>query len=156
MKGDPEIIAMLNARLADEHAGIVQYVTHAGMLDNWGYARLAAYILDRAKSEMRHAGLVLDRILFLDGTPDLAIIHAVNIGADVEEMFANDQDKELTAIAGYTEGVDLAVKLKDFGTRDLMEKILIEEDDHLNVIEGNITQIGQIGINSYLAVQIEG
>lgn len=154
MKGDPKIIAFLNERLAAEHAGIVQYVTHSAMCENWGYEKLSTYILARAKEEMKHAGMLLDRILFLEGVPELINVGTVTIASDVGQMFEFDHVTEVDAIAGYAEGIDLAVECKDFATRKMLELILDEEDKHLNVIENNISQIDQMGIANYLPVQI--
>lgn len=156
MRGNDKVIAMLNDRLASEHAGIVQYVTHAAMCDNWGYEKLAKYILSRAKEEMKHAGMLLDRILFLEGVPTLINVGNVEIATNVGEMFLFDQKQELAAIIGYTDGVEISVECKDFATRKLMELILDEENNHINIIEGNIAQITQMGIEEYLPVQIEG
>ena len=155
MKGDPKVVAMLNTRLASEHAGIVQYITHSAMCENWGYDKLADYIKNRAKEEMKHAGMLLDRILFLEGTPTFVNIGTVEIADNVGEMFLFDQRREVEAISGYTDGVDVAIECKDFTTRKLMEMILEAENDHVNVIEANITQIVQMGIENYLPVQIE-
>lgn len=156
MKGDPKVIAMLNSRLEAEHAGIVQYVTHAAMCENWGYKKLSTYIMNRAKEEMKHAGMLLDRILFLEGTPTLINVGSVAIGENVGEMFINDRSQEMNAIGGYTEAIDVAVECKDYATRKLMELILDDENNHMNVIEGNISQIRQMGIEEYLPVQIGG
>jgi len=155
MKGSEKVIAMLNERLAAEHAGIVQYATHAAMCENWGYSKLSAYIMTRAKEEMKHAGMLLDRILFLEGVPTLINVGNVEIGEDVANMFLNDQKQEFSAITGYTDGVEIAVEAKDFATRKLMELILEEENEHMNVVEANIAQIIQMGIGNYLPVQIE-
>ena len=156
MKVNPDIITMLNARLSEEHAAFVQYKTHASMCRNNGYEKLAAYIDGRANEEQGHAQELIDRILFLEGTPIFEVIAPVNVGSEIIEMFPLDQQSELTAIAGYTELIDLCVAEKDFGTRRLAEHILEEEEEHLNRIEGQITQIINSGIENYLVVQIEG
>jgi bacterioferritin len=155
MKGNPQIIDMLNARLSNEHAAIIQYTTHAAMLANWGYDKLAEYVMGRARAEMKHADALLDRILFLEGQPNFVAIDPLHVAGDVAGMFANDHAAEMTAIAGYAEGVELAISLRDFGTRDLMETHLTEEESHINAIEGNLSQIGQMGIQNYLPVNIE-
>lgn len=156
MKGDPKVIQMLNDRLSAEHAGVVQYVTHAAMCENWGYEKLAKYISNRAREEMKHISMIMDRILFLEGIPTLINIGSVEVGDNVGQMFLNDQIQEKNAITGYTEGVDISVECKDFATRKLMELILEEESNHMNIIEANIAQIVQMGIDNYLPVQIEG
>ena len=154
MKGHPEIIEMLNLRLSEEHAAIQQYSVHAAMCGNWGYSRLTAYFSDRAKEETHHANELMAKILFLDGVPDSVDMTAVKIGETVPEMFLADQEAEIAAIAGYTESIDISVKLKDYATRNLMEHLLTEEIDHLDTLENNIAQITQMGIDNYLSVQI--
>lgn len=155
MKGSPEVIAMLNTRLAEEHAAIAQYATHSGVCENWGYKKLAAYIKGRAVQEMKHAGMLLDRILFLEGFPDLINLAPVNVGSSVLEMFPVDKEAELAAIAGYAEGIMLSMKNNDVGTMCLLQCILQDEEKHLDEIEQNIAQITQMGIEEYLPVQIE-
>lgn len=155
MKASHELIAMLNTRLAEEHAAVAQYVTHAGMCENWGFKRLAAYIKDRAKQEMKHAGMLLDRILFLEGYPDLSTISPVFVGNSVIEMFPLDNAAEVSAIAGYVEGIELSMKEKDVGTMCMLQCILQDEEAHLGSIEQNIAQITQIGIDGYLSEQIK-
>lgn len=154
MKGHPKIIAMLNLRLSEEHAAIQQYSVHAAMCGNWGYSRLAAYFSDRAKEEIHHANELMGRILFLEGTPDFVDMTTVKIGENVVDMFLADQEAEIAAIAAFTESIDISVTLKDYGTRNLMEHLLTEEDAHLDVIEANISQITQMGIDNYLPVQM--
>lgn len=156
MKVSPEIIDMMNMRLAEEHAAFVQYKTHASMCKNNGYMKLANYIDGRAEQEKEHAQELIDRILYLEGVPIYENITAVNVGSQIIEMFPNDQQSELMAIAGYIDLIELCVKLRDFGTRKLAEHILDEEEAHLNEIESNITQITNSGIDDYLIIQIEG
>lgn len=156
MKGDPKVIAKLNELLASEHAAIVQYSTHARMMANWGYDKLAEYITERTNQEREHAQELIDRILFLEGVPLFENIDAVNVGSTVLEMFPNDQTSEITAINAYTEGIELAVAEKDYTTRALLEHILGEEQKHLNDIESNIYQITQSGVDNYLIAQIGG
>lgn len=154
MKGSDKVIASLNARLASEHAAIVQYITHSAMCENWGYERLSKYLKGRAFEEMKHAGMLMDRILFLEGIPVLINVGTVEIGENIVNMFLFDKQREVEAIEGYTESVDTAVEYKDFATRKLVELILEEENAHMNVIESNITQIIQMGIDNYLPIQI--
>ena len=155
MKVSGEIINMLNARLAEEHAAYVQYTTHASMVANNGYKKLASYIKERAEQEREHAQELIDRILFLEGTPIFEIIAPVNVGKDIVEMFPLDQTSEINTIAGYAEGIKLCEANNDFGTRKLLEHILEEEEYHLNQIEENITQIVNSGVENYLIIQIE-
>lgn len=155
MKVDSSVINMLNARLAEEHAAYVQYTTHAAMVANQGYVKLAAYIKERAEQEREHAQELIDRILFLEGTPIFEIVAPVTVGKDVIEMFPLDQTSEINAIAGYAEGINLCVANNDFGTRKLLEHILEEEEAHLNRIEENITQIVNSGVENYLIAQVD-
>lgn len=155
MKVSGEIINMLNARLAEEHAAFVQYTTHSAMCANNGYKKLAAYIKERAEQEREHAQELIDRILFLEGTPIFEIVAPVTVGKDVVEMFPLDQTSEVNAIAGYAEGINLCVANNDFGTRKLLEHILEEEEAHLNAIESNIAQIVNSGIENYLIAQVD-
>ena len=155
MKGNPVVIAKLNELLASEHAAIQQYRTHAAMCENWGYRKLAVYLYERAYDEQEHAKELTDRILFLGGIPNLFEYGEYALGDNVFEMFAMDREAELIAVALYTEAVDVANEHKDYTTRVLMEHILGEEESHLNVIEENITQITNSGIENYLIVQVE-
>lgn len=156
MRGNPEIITMLNERLAEEHAAVQQYSAHAAMSANWGYKKLTEYLLKRASEEVEHSKELMDRILFLEGTPDVTKMGIVEIGETVSDMFLMDKEAELIAVAGYTELIELANSNKDFGTRKLAEHILEEEENHVNEIESNISQITQAGIGPYLAMQIGG
>jgi len=156
MKVNPDIINMLNGRLAEEHAAYVQYTTHAAMVANQGYSKLATYIKKRAEDEREHAQELIDRILFLEGTPIFEIVAPVTVGKDVVEMFPLDQTSEINAIAGCAEGINLCVANNDFGTRKLLEHILEEEETHLNDIGSAITQIVNSGVENYLVAQIEG
>ena len=156
MKGSSKVIAKLNELLASEHSAIVQYSVHARMCENWGYSKLVEYITERMNQEREHAQELIDRILFLEGIPLFENIDTVNVGNTVLEMFPNDQTSEITAIEGYTDGIDVAIAEKDFTTRALFEHILGEEQAHLNAIESNITQIIQMGIDNYLPIQIGG
>ena len=154
MKGNEELIEALNGLLADELTAIHQYIVHMGMASNWGYNDLAKYIFKRAKGEMKHADILIDRILFLEGTPLLQSINKLHIGKDVPDALENDHKAEEGAIAGYNAAIRLAVEVGDNATRDILEGNLEDEDDHINAIEERLDQIKQMGIANYLAVQI--
>lgn len=156
MKGNPEIITMLNDRLAEEHAAIVQYATHERMCLHCGYVKLAAYLKDRKESELEHANELIDRILYLGGNPMFAEIGEVFVEDKVMNQFEVDGKSELNAIAGYTEGINLCNANNDFGTRKLLERILEEEEQHLNDVESHMERISQMGIETYLSTQVEG
>ena len=154
MKGSTEIITMLNELLAEEHSTYVQYTTHARITNAFGYKKLAEYLSERANDEKEHAIKLIDRILYLEGVPLFAEIGPVFVGNSVLEQFPIDKESELNLIAGYTEGIMLAMKLADLGTMCLLQCILQEEEKHLGDIESNIAQITQAGIENYLVVQI--
>ena len=155
MKGNPDIIAALNSLLAAEHAAFIQYDTHSRMCANWGYSKLVEYLTKRSNDEKEHAKELIDRILFLEGSPVFESLNTVNIGAEVIDMFPLDKEAEITAIADYAAAIELALAKNDYGTRKLLEHILEEEEGHLNEIEANITQINNSGIETYLGFQID-
>ena len=155
MKGNAQIIDSLNARLAEELTAINQYMVHSEMCDNWGYERLHKIIEKRAIDEMKHAEKLIARILFLDGRPIVSNLNKVHIGAEVEKMHLNDHAAEADAIKNYNESIKLAVKVGDNGTRELLEKILHEEEDHIDLLEAQLDQIKQMGIQNYLVEQTD-
>lgn len=154
MKGDKRIIAELNKNLKLELGAICQYVTHSAMAAGWGYDKLAAYILGRAREEMGHADSLIDRIIFLEGVPEVDTLKGVNIGKTVEEMFKNDHAGELVAIEEYEKSIKVALELQDTGSRELFEHNLKDEERHTDVIEGNQSQQKQMGIQNYLTLQV--
>jgi len=154
MKGNPKIINMLNTRLAEELAAVNQYMVHAEMCDNWGYKRLAEAVEKRAIDEMKHAEKLIARLLFLEGTPIVTQLAAINIGADVEKQLSHDQAAEAEAIGVYNESIKLALECADNGTRDLLDAILKEEEEHLDWIEAQIDQIKQMTLPNYLEHQL--
>jgi bacterioferritin len=155
MKGNEQIIERLNYALADELSAINQYMVHSEMCDNWGYERLHGKIEERAITEMRHAEKLIARILFLEGRPTVSNLHKITIGADVEAQLKNDWNAEKGAIEMYNDGVRLAVEVGDNGTRDLLDSILTDEEDHIDWIEAQLDQISQMGIQNYLVEQID-
>lgn len=154
MKGDPKIIDKLNFLLADELTAISQYMVEAEMCDDWGYAHLAEVIEKRAIEEMKHAEKHIGRILFLEGQPVVSNLNKINIGQNVESQLNNDRASEEGAIKAYNAAIKLAVDLGDNGTRDLLEEILEDEEEHIDWIEAQLDQIGQMGIQNYLAQQV--
>ena len=154
MKGNEKIIEHLNLRLAEELTAINQYMVHSEMCSNWGYERLHKMIEKRAISEMKHAEKLIARILFLDGRPIVSDLNKVHIGAEVPKMHANDLKAEEVAIKGYNESIRLAVEVGDNGTRELLDEILKDEEDHIDEIEAQLEQIKQIGPQNYLVEQI--
>ncbi|WP_243374688.1 bacterioferritin [Geotalea sp. SG265] len=153
MKGSEKVIEHLNARLAEELSAINQYMVHAEMCENWKYARLYKTIEERAIVEMKHAEKLIARILFLEGRPIVSNLNKINIGAEVELMLRNDHAYELEAIHGYNDSIRVAVEEKDNGTRDLLQSILDNEEEHIDWIEAQLDQIQQMGLQQYLAEQ---
>ena len=156
MKGNEQVLAKLNELLADELTAINQYMVHSEMCDNWGYERLHKKIEERAIVEMRHAEKLIARILFFDeGRPMVSRLNPIHIGSDVEGQLRNDLQAEHGAVETYNDGVRLARELGDNGTRDLLEDILEDEEEHVDWIEAQLDQIEQMGIQNYLSVQAQ-
>jgi len=155
MKGNAQIIDSLNARLAEELTAINQYMVHSEMCDNWGYVKLHKVIEKRAIDEMKHAEKLIARILFLDGRPIVSTLNKIHIGAEVEKMHLNDHAAEADAIKNYNESIKLAMEVGDNGTRELLEKILHDEEEHIDLLEAQIDQIKQMGIQNYLVEQTD-
>ena len=153
MKGNEQIIERLNARLADELTAINQYIVHAEMCENWGYEHLHAAQKKRAIEEMKHAEQLIARILFLEGRPLVSELNKLQIGADVEKQHKNDCKSETQAVKDYNDDIRLCAKLSDNGTRELLEAILKDEENHLDWLEAQLDQIKQMGIQNYLVEQ---
>ncbi len=154
MQGHPQIIELLNSVLRKELTGINQYIVHAKMCENWGYKVLAKVIHDEAIDEMKHADKIIDRVLFLDGTPNMSSYDRIMIGANVRQQLENDLALEMAALQVLTPGVKLCLELGDTGSRELLEHIIIDEEDHVDWIEAQLHKIGELGYENYLAQQI--
>jgi bacterioferritin len=155
MKGNEKIIASLNNLLADELTAINQYIVHSEMCDNWRYEKLHKVIEERAITEMKHAEKLISRILFLEGSPTVSILKTINIGKDIEKQFENDLAAEYGAVKGYNEGIRLAYDLGDNGTRELMDSILSDEEEHVDWLEAQIDQVKMMGLQAYLVEQVD-
>jgi bacterioferritin len=155
MKGNEKIIAKLDALLADELTATNQYILHSELCANWGYGRLHDAIERRAITEMKHAERLISRIIYLEGQPTVSKLNPVHIGASVEAQFKHDLQAEVEAVQGYNEGVALATKFGDNGSRELFESILKDEEDHVDWIESQLDQVSQMGIQTYLGQQIK-
>jgi len=153
MKSSPKIIDALNSLLADELTAVNQYIVHAEMCENWGYSKLHDVIQKRAIDEMKHAEELIARILFLEGLPIVNNLRAMHIGADIPKMFANDHESESDAIKAYNASIAVCGEEKDFATREILEKILNDEDSHIDGIEAVQDQINQMGIQIFLSTQ---
>jgi bacterioferritin len=154
MKGNAKLIEALNDVLTAELTGINQYFIHAKMCQNWGYRRLAEINRKEAISEMKHADEVIERILFLDGMPNMQRLGKVRVGETVPEQLKLDRGLELDAVSRLNKGVALAVEVGDNGTRELLEDILVSEEEHVDWLEAQLELIKQVGEQNYLAQQI--
>jgi bacterioferritin len=154
MQGDARMIDSLNMRLAEELSAINQYTVHAEMLENWQYGKLHDPVWKRTITEMKHAESLIERILFLEGRPIVSELNKLHIGASVLEMLKNDLDAEHDAVRNYNESIRLAVEVNDAGTKQLLEGILEDEEEHVDWLEAQLDQVGQIGLEYYLAEQI--
>lgn len=155
MKGNEKVLATMNSLLADELTAINQYVVHAEMCDNWGYHRLHELIEKRARDEMKHAEKLIGRILFLEGIPIVNRLKDIHVGKEVESQLANDLREEDNAIRAYNAAIQEAVEFLDNGTREMLESILTDEEDHLDWLEAQLDLIRQMGVQNYLSEQIK-
>jgi len=154
MKGNEKLINTLNRLLADELTAINQYMVHSEMCNNWGYDRLHEKVEHRAIQEMKHAEKLIARILFLEGRPTVSKLNEIHIGADVKGQLANDLSAELEAQKKYNSAIREAVEVGDNVSRDLLESILKDEEDHIDWLEAQRDQIEQYSLDNYLANQI--
>jgi bacterioferritin len=154
MKGNPKLIATLNDLLADELTAINQYMVHSEMAHNWGYEKLHQHFEKRAIDEMKHAEQLIGRILFLEGSPTVSKYNKMSIGADVPKQLAGDRGLEMGAIKSYNEAIVLAGEVKDYATREILEKILKDEDRHIDQIEELQDQIQQMTLQIFLSIQV--
>jgi bacterioferritin len=153
MKGSPKVIAELNKALREELTAINQYFLHAEMCENWGYDRLSEYIKKQSIGEMKHAEALMERILFLDGTPSMQPLELA-IGKNVQEMLQSDLDLELSAVKAYNAAIQIAVAERDNGSRDLLVVLLKDEEDHVDWLEAQMHQIKELGYERYLTMQM--
>lgn len=154
MKGKPQVIEALAEMLKEELGAIMQYFLHSEMQDNWGYKRLAARIKKQAVGEMRHAEELIERIVFLEGLPNLNDIPKLTIGKDVKEQFENDLALENSAVVNYNQAIGTCRKSGDHASADLLEEILRDEEEHVDFLESQLGIIKDIGIQNYLVEQM--
>ena len=154
MKGNTQLIATLNALLADELTAVNQYMVHSEMCANWGYEKLHKHFEKRAIDEMKHAEKLIGRILFLEGMPVVSKLNPIHIGAEIPKMLHSDHEAEMGAIKSYNKAIELAGKVADFATRELLEKILKDEDAHIDGIEELQDQIGHMTLPIFLTTQV--
>ncbi|MGD0885805.1 MAG: bacterioferritin [Thermodesulfovibrionales bacterium] len=155
MKGNAKLIKTLNSLLADELTAINQYMVHSEMSANWGYQKLHKNFEKRAIDEMKHAESLIGRILFLEGIPIVSTLRAIHIGAEVPKQLDYDHALELEAIKAYNGSIVLAGEVGDFATRELLESILKQEDEHIDRIEELQDQINHMTLQIFLSTQQE-
>jgi bacterioferritin len=153
MKGNSKVIAELNKALREELTAINQYFLHAEMCENWKYNRLAEYIKKQSIGEMKHAEMLMERILFLDGTPSMQPMD-LKIAGTVKGMLESDLALEASAVKMYNDAVEIATAQGDNGSRDLFELLLKDEEDHVDWLEAQLHQIKEVGYERYLSQQM--
>jgi bacterioferritin len=154
MRGNDQILKYLNECLKAELTAINQYFLHAKMCENWGYKRLAEYNRKESIEEMKHAEDLMERILLLEGTPNMTDMFPIRVGQDVREQLDNDMALEMDAIPRLNKAIALALEVGDNASRALFEEILVDEEKHVDYLEAQIHIINEIGLPNYLAQQI--
>jgi len=154
MRGNAKVLEQLNQALRDELTAINQYFLHAEMSENWGYKKYSKYIKKQSIDEMKHAELLMERILFLDGIPKMEPM-SLTTGKSVKDMIESDLALEHDAVASYNESIRACVENGDNGSRDLFMKLLKDEEGHVGWLEAQVHQISEIGYERYLITQTE-
>jgi bacterioferritin len=155
MRGDERVITLLNQILTAELTTVNQYFIHGRMCENWGYERLWKKLREESMGEMKHADRLIQRVLYLEGVPNLQRLNKVNVGQTVPEQLRLDLETEKAAIAMLNEGIEVCRTVGDNGSRHLLEDILHAEESHANWIEAQFAQIQQMGEAHYLAQQVK-
>jgi bacterioferritin len=154
MKGDEQVVNKLNELLKQELTAINQYMVHSEMDENWGYGKLHDSVEKRAFTEMKHAEELIERILYLEGTPVVSKLDDIHIGPEVAKQHQSDLGLEKHAVQQYNEAIGLATQKGDNGTRELLNGILKQEEGHVDDLEARLDQIQQMGIQNYLSQQV--
>ena len=154
MKGHQQIIDALNRGLTIELTAINQYFCQAKMCQNWGLFKLGAKHYMESMGEMKHAEKLIDRILFLEGVPEIARYDVIRVGTDVKEQFENDLVLEMGGVNAYNGAIALCLQLNDAGSRDMLEVILVESEEHVDWLETQLGLIDQVGLQNYLQSQM--
>lgn len=155
MRGNAQVIAQLNTALREELTAINQYFLHAEMCHNWGYHRLGDYIRKQSIDEMKHAEELIERILFLDATPQMELME-LNVGGSVKNQLEADLKLEENAVAMYNKAIQISREAGDDQSRELFSKLLKDEESHVDWLEAQLHQIKEIGYERYLSNQTEG
>jgi bacterioferritin len=156
MQGNPQVLDALNRALTIELTAINQYFCQAKMCQNWGFWKLGNKHYEESMGEMKHAERLIERILFLEGVPEIARYDVIRVGADVKEQFENDLALELSGVKHYNEAIDLCMKVKDNGTVEILGPILAESEEHVDWLETQLGIIAAIGLQNYLSEQLGG
>ena len=154
MKGKPAVLDVLSDALKEELGAINQYFLHSEMCENWGYDRLSELIKKQAIGEMKHAEILIERILFLEGLPNMADLPKLNIGKEVKQQLENDLALEVSAVADYNQAVATCQKAGDNGTADMLKEILKDEEEHVDFLETQLSLIKDLGLENYLIEQM--
>ena len=154
MKGNEQVINLLNQVLRKELTGINQYFIHAKMCENWGYEKLRKALWDESIGEMKHADQIIQRILFLEGIPNISAYDKILVGTGVKQQLENDLSLETAALTVLHPGIKTCVETADDSSRELLEHIVVDEEKHVDWIEAQLHQIEEVGYQNYLAQQI--
>ena len=154
MQGNPKVIAVLNEALKEELTAINQYFLHAEMCENWHYHKLGDYIKKQSIDEMKHAEELIERILFLDATPNMTEEMKLTVGRNVREQIESDLKLETQAVSMYNRAVQIAREEGDNASRELFERLLKDEEEHVDWLEAQVHQISELGYERYLTQQI--
>jgi bacterioferritin len=155
MQGNPKVIDQLNLALKEELTAINQYFLHAEMCENWHYSRLGDYIRKQSIDEMKHAEELIERILFLDATPNMTELMQLSVGRNVKEQLESDLKLEVNAVGMYNRAVQISRDEGDNASRELFERLLKDEEAHVDWLEAQLYQIGEMGYERYLGQQIK-
>lgn len=155
MKGKPKVLEVLAGALTEELGAVVQYILHAEMCDNWGYKSLGSFTQKRAIEEMKHAEKLIERILFLEGAPNVQSLPKIEAGKDVQDQFTIDLKGEQTAIVSYNQGIATCTSAGDRGTADLLLANLHDEERHADYLETQLGLIKELGLANYVAQKLE-
>lgn len=154
MQGNDKVIDALNAGLTIELTAINQYFVQSKMCTNWGLHKLGQKHYHESIGEMKHAEMLIDRIIFLDGVPEIARYDVIRVGTSVEEQFQYDLELETKGVNAYNDAVNICLEASDGGSRELLERILVESEEHVDWLESQLDLISKVGIENYLITQI--